>query len=228
MGIPRKKDVVIYTDGSCIGNPGPGGWAAIVVRDGRVEEYGGAEAPTTNNRMEMRAAVEGLRRAEAGERVHVVTDSRYLLDGISKWIRGWKRRGWRKADGGEVLNRDLWEALDRLCSRPDRPVTWEHVRGHAGHAFNERCDEIANGFARGAPPKLRAGDGSWIPADDPNAPGDACRAFPLYVSVADGLVAVHDNWPECEARIKGAKGGRCKKVKTPAEYQRVVAEWEGG
>ena len=227
MDIPRDEDVVIYTDGSCIGNPGPGGWAAIVVRAGRVEEYGGAEAPTTNNRMEMRAAVEGLRRVRPGERVRVVTDSRYLLDGISRWIHGWKRRGWRKADGGEVLNRDLWEALDLLCSRSDRPVTWEHVRGHAGHAFNERCDEIANGFARGAPPDLRTGDGGWIQAG-PRVSEQAARAFPLYVSLADGLVSVHDNWPECEARIKGAKGGRCKKVKTPAEYRRVVDEWESG
>ncbi|MHB8767143.1 MAG: ribonuclease HI, partial [Deferrisomatales bacterium] len=152
--LPAPGELVVYTDGGCIGNPGPGGWGALLLRSDGYEEIGGREERTTNNRMEMRAAVEALRRARPGDRVHVLTDSRYLQDGISKWIRGWKKRGWKKADGGDVLNRDLWEELDALVSRPGLRVSWEHVRGHSGHLLNERCDQIANGFARGAPPVL--------------------------------------------------------------------------
>ncbi len=218
-------DLLIYADGGCIGNPGPGGWGAVLVRGAHYLEMGGSEAQTTNNRMEMRAALEGLRRACAGERVHVVTDSRYLHDGMSKWLAGWKRRQWRRADGQPVLNRDLWEALDRVCTAHRAPVTWEHVRGHAGHALNERCDAIANGFARGSPPPLREGDGSWIPglreADVP-APD---VAFPAYLSLVEGELRLHLDWPDCDAWVRGAKGARYKKVRSGAELQAILSGW---
>jgi ribonuclease HI len=132
----------IWCDGSCAPNPGPGGWAAIIERDGAREELSGAAPQSTNNIMEMTAAIEALRRTPANARIHVVTDSRYLMDGITRWLPGWKRKGWRKADGQPVLNRALWETLDGLLR--SRHVTWAWVAGHSGHPENERCDELAN------------------------------------------------------------------------------------
>lgn len=217
--------MLIYTDGGCIGNPGPGGWAAILVRGGHYRELGGGEPSTTNNRMEMRAAIEGLREVRPGDRAHVLTDSRYLHDGISRWIHAWKRRGWRKADGGEVLNRDLWEELDALCRRPQVPPTWEHVRGHAGHALNERCDAIANGFARGKPPALREGDGSWIPGLGAEAPLPDGLTYPLYLSVVEGELRIHADWADCESWVRGAKGARYRKAKNPAELRGILDAW---
>lgn len=224
MGRQRSSDVVVYTDGACRGNPGPGGWAAVLDRAGWFEEIGGREERTTNNRMEMRAALEGLRRVRVGEAVRVVTDSRYLHDGISRWIHAWRRRGWRKADGGEVLNRDLWEALEGATRRPGLPVSWEHVRGHAGHALNERCDALATAFARGESPRLRCGDGSWIPGltSERLAPG---LKFPIYLSLVEEELRVHLDWGDCEHWVKGAKGGRYKKVRNPSELSGVLASW---
>jgi len=213
----------IYTDGACLGNPGPGGWAAILDRGGRCEELGGREDHTTNNRMEMRAALEGLRRARAGEWAHVVTDSRYLHDGISRWIHAWKRRGWRKADGGEVLNRDLWESLDQACRVPAR-VTWEHVRGHSGHAWNERCDAIATAFARGEKPELRSGDGSWVRGTGQSTL-PAGLAFPVYVSLVEGELRLHLDWQDCQSWVEGAKGAKYRKAKTPGELEAVLTGW---
>jgi len=226
MGSGRGKEaeLCIYTDGACAGNPGPGGWAAVLVRGGRYEEHGGGEPHTTNNRMEMRAALEGLRRASPGERAHVVTDSKYLHDGISKWIHAWKRRGWRKVDGDEVLNRDLWEALDAVCWRPGASVTWEHVRGHSGHALNERCDVLSTAFSRGETPELRAGDGSWIPGLGPEELPEGL-GYPLYLSLVEGELRVHLDWADCEEWVKGAKGARYKKVKAGAELRATLDAW---
>ena len=221
-------EVVIYTDGGCIGNPGPGGWAAVLVRGDTVEEWGGAEASTTNNRMEMRGAIEGLGQVRPGERVRVVTDSRYLHDGITRWIHGWKRRGWKKADGTPVLNQDLWEALDARVRGP-AAVRWEHVRGHRGHAYNERCDAIANGFARGTPPPLRRGDGSWIAGSA--APATAAVALPpgvglpFYLSLREGELRLHNDWADCEGWVKGAKGARFKKVRSAEELGATLVAW---
>jgi len=219
---PKASDLIAYTDGACSGNPGPGGWAAILRCGGHYREMGGREERTTNNRMEMRAAIEALRAAGAGDRVHVVTDSRYLHDGISSWIHGWKKKGWRKADGGEVLNRDLWEELDELVRRSGMSVTWEHVRGHAGHALNERCDAIATAFARGDLPELRSGDGRWIAG---LGGVEADGAFPLYLSVVVGEVATHPTWAECERRVRGVRGARHRKVRSAAEMESTLSAW---
>lgn len=233
--------LTIFSDGGCIGNPGPGGWAAIVVRGGVYEELGGADPATTNNRMEMTGAIAGLEKVSPGEPVRVVTDSRYVVDGASKWIWGWKKRGWVKSDGQPVLNRDLWERIDEL--QRQRKVEWVHVRGHTGHPENERCDEIANGFARGETPELKSGDGSWIfgggkkPAggkrktkeskpEPESTAGDGERyPKPIYLSVVGGDVREHESWAECEARIKGVKGSRCRKVLSRAEHISALAEW---
>lgn len=146
----------IYTDGGCINNPGSGGWGVIIkFQDGSVIEQGGHEAQTTNNRMEMIAAIRALeyyRHSEQREPIHLLTDSTYVIDGITKWIKGWKRKGWKKSSGAPVLNQDLWEQMDKL-NHP--AVHWTHVKGHSGEAGNERADAIANSFARGKAPILK-------------------------------------------------------------------------
>jgi ribonuclease HI len=141
------KDVKIYSDGSCEGNPGPGGYAAIVDVDGKRHELTGSERQTTNNRMELLAAITGLRALSEPSRVIVATDSQYVVNGMKSWIHNWRRKGWRTASGEPVKNRDLWEELDELARR--HRVTWTWVRGHAGHPENERADFLAREAARG-------------------------------------------------------------------------------
>ena len=134
--------IEVYTDGACRGNPGPGAWAAVI-RDGAEErELSGFDRETTNNRMELTAAIEALGSLATGVEVRVVSDSRYVIDGITKWVIGWKKRNWRKSDGKPVLNQALWQRLDSEVS--SRKVTWQWVEGHTGHPENERCDELAN------------------------------------------------------------------------------------
>ena len=132
----------IYTDGACRGNPGPGGWAAILISGGRERELSGADAATTNNRMEMLAVINALRALKRRVRVRVFTDSQYVRLGMSQWLAGWKARGWRTADRKPVKNQDLWEQLDELAASQD--VEWHWVKGHSGVPGNERCDELAN------------------------------------------------------------------------------------
>ena len=140
----------IYTDGACTGNPGPGGWGIVVYFiDGSVHELGGNAAQTTNNRMEMQAAISALKllaTAKQTEPITLYTDSEYLINGVTKWVKGWKKKGWKTAQGKPVLNQDLWETLDELNTQL---VLWQHVRGHAGNVDNERCDAIARAFANG-------------------------------------------------------------------------------
>ncbi len=135
------NEVVIYTDGSCEGNPGPGGYAAIVDEDGERREITGGERRTTNNRMELMAVIRGLASLDEPSIVRVVTDSQYVAKGMKSWIHGWRRKGWKTASGAPVKNRDLWEELDRLASK--HQMSWEWVRGHTGHPENERADALA-------------------------------------------------------------------------------------
>ena len=133
--------VVIYTDGACSGNPGPGGWGAILMHGEKSKEIFGGEPATTNNRMELMAAIRALEALTKPCRAELHTDSQYVMKGISEWIHNWKRRGWRTADGKAVKNDDLWRRLDEARSRHD--VQWRWVKGHAGHVHNERADELA-------------------------------------------------------------------------------------
>jgi ribonuclease HI len=134
-------EVTIYSDGACEGNPGPGGYAAIIDIDGERKEILGGEKQTTNNRMELKAVIAALGLLLEPASVRVVTDSQYVANGMTSWIHGWKRKGWRNASGQPVKNRDLWEELERLA-RPHR-VRWEWIRGHSGHPENERADALA-------------------------------------------------------------------------------------
>jgi ribonuclease HI len=140
------KKVHLITDGACLGNPGPGGWAAILRCNGREKELWGCESHTTNNRMELTAAIEGLRALKEGCEVEVVTDSEYLKNGITTWIHGWKRKGWITAAKKPVVNQDLWNALDEQVTR--HQTKWVWTKGHSSHADNNRCDELASRAAR--------------------------------------------------------------------------------
>jgi ribonuclease HI len=133
--------VEIFTDGACSGNPGPGGWAALLRWRGHEKELTGGEAKTTNNRMELTAAVRALESLKRPARVRLHSDSLYLRDGITRWIHDWKRKGWKTADRKPVKNIDLWQALDAAASRHN--VRWDWVRGHSGHPENERVDALA-------------------------------------------------------------------------------------
>ena len=147
--------VVIYTDGACSGNPGPGGWGAILTYGDSCKEISGGEPATTNNRMELTAAISALESLKRPSRVELHTDSSYLKDGITKWIHGWKRNGWRTADKKPVKNAELWQRLDEARSRHD--IDWRWVRGHTGHPENERADELAReAMAPFMKPKRRA------------------------------------------------------------------------
>ena len=136
-----ENTIVIHTDGACSGNPGPGGWGAILHWKGHEKELSGAEPETTNNRMELMAAIAALEALKRRSKVRLVTDSTYVRDGVTKWIHGWKRNGWKTAAKKPVKNDDLWKRLDAIASKHD--VTWEWVKGHAGHPENERADQLA-------------------------------------------------------------------------------------
>ena len=134
--------VVVYTDGACRGNPGPGGWGAILMYGDKVKEMCGGDLATTNNRMELMAAIQALEALTRPCKIELHTDSQYVKNGISQWISGWKARGWRTADKSPVKNEDLWKRLDAARARHD--VRWRWVKGHAGHELNERADGLAN------------------------------------------------------------------------------------
>jgi ribonuclease HI len=133
--------VVIFTDGACSGNPGPGGWGAVMNYNGTVKELHGGQLATTNNQMELRAAIEALNALKRPCEVEMHVDSQYVKDGITKWIHGWKKNGWKTADKKPVKNVELWQALDDAITRHE--ISWHWVKGHAGHPENERADELA-------------------------------------------------------------------------------------
>jgi ribonuclease HI len=234
--------IAIFTDGACSGNPGPGGWACVLATaDGRALELGGREPATTNNRMELRALIEGLRAARGLPGAAVVhSDSTYVLGGITSWIGGWKRRGWKTAAGEPVKNEDLWRELDALVAARGRAgVEWRWVRGHSGHDANERCDAIAVAFSRGRPIELYSGPllgyphGSLAPSDAKPLPqtrsrrdsAPAASGPATYLSLLEGRLERHATWEECEARVKGRSGARFRKVKSPGEEREALRAW---
>ena len=170
-----SKITNLYTDGACSGNPGPGGWGTVAYfDDGSCHELGGRDGATTNNRMEMQAAISALQFFASTQQTTqcvVYTDSEYLIKGITQWVKGWKKKGWKTAAGKAVLNQDLWETLDilngQVQSQTKVPVSWQHVRGHSGNVGNERCDTIARGFSSGQPPQLRQSSTMGIAAPLP-------------------------------------------------------------
>lgn len=150
---PARPRIEIYTDGACSGNPGPGGWGAILISGHHRKEINGGEHETTNNRMELSAAIEALDALKFPSEVELYTDSSYVKDGITKWIHGWKKNGWKTAAKKPVKNAELWKRLDEACHRHN--ISWHWLKGHAGHPENERADELA----RAGIAALRSSDG---------------------------------------------------------------------
>lgn len=218
-----------YTDGACVGNPGPGGWGVrLYCPDGQVHELGGREPATTNNRMEMQAAIRALQSLPAQLPVTIYTDSQYLINGITKWLPSWRRRGWVTVSGTPVKNSDLWQIL---ASLQHRGVRWQHVRGHSGNPNNERVDTIARECATGRCPTLFSGQ-AGAPDDPvpllPARPAPSVTAPPellqtpldgaaRYISIVRGQVACDRTWAACAARVRGVSGAKYRKVRTHEE-----------
>jgi ribonuclease HI len=231
---------LVFCDGACSGNPGRGGWASIIVTpDGDVRELGGGSDETTNNRMEMAAAISALESLQGVPgAVEIWTDSVYVIRGITQWVWGWRKREWKTAEGSDVLNRDLWEVFVRVvASRPkEDPIRWRYVRGHAGVPGNERVDEIAVAFSKGQRPKLYRGpllkydvavtdlpESGELPEMKPK--GEKKAAAYSYLSLVDGRVTRHATWPECERLVKGRSGAKFKKAMSEAEEAEILAGW---
>jgi ribonuclease HI len=223
----------IFTDGSSRGNPGKGGWGSGVVEKDKVTELGGREDDTTNNRMELEAVIAGLSTTEWDEEIIVNTDSSYVINGITKWVHGWKRNGWVTKTKDEVLNRDLWERLVEVKEGKD--IKWNYVGGHAGIVGNERCDEIATSFADGDPIKLYKGPISDYPIKNildltqviekaSKKSHSKAQAY-SYISMVDGKIEKHKTWAECEARVKGKSGTRYRKAISLDQEQQIIAEF---
>jgi ribonuclease HI len=247
------SSILIFTDGACTGNPGPGGWASIVaLPDGTIHELGGGVRDTTNNRMEMAAAIRALVMLEPAEPCTIIlyTDSTYVIRGITQWIWGWRSRGWKSAEGKDVANRDLWEELSRQVARlKPSSIEWKYVRGHSGYPGNERCDEIAVSFAKGKHEPLYVGqrDGYFVdlsevpdeePLPEPKKSGGTTRSTggatksattasgPVsYLSYHNGVLKRHSTWAECERHVKGQSNAKFKKAKSAQEEREILTGW---
>lgn len=238
--------IVVFTDGAAKRNPGPGGWGVVIVTpDGHVTELGGGAPHTTNNKMELTGAIEALTELEHVDgTLAVYTDSTYVIQGIESWVHNWKRRGWKTATGGEVQNRDLWEALSALVSaRPPRSISWHYVRGHVGIPGNERVDAIADAFAvhgrtelyngplRGYPVAiLDLPDDTSVPSRSKTSAGSGSSGKSKgpaysYLSVVDGTPMRHSTWADCERRVKGRSGARFKKATSGDDQAAILRSW---
>lgn len=240
--------ITIFTDGSSRGNPGPGGYGFVALYQShgtmKVEEGGGAEANTTNNRMELEAAIKAFTNfdgyfipEEAKEKIYrVYCDSAYVINGITKWVFGWEKNNWKTSLKEDVMNVDLWKRL-REATR-GKKIEWIVVKGHRGVKGNERCDEIATAFADSLggedAPELFKGNLSEYGIDILNIQPDAssgsskkksssskAKAY-SYVSMVDGLVMTHKTWDECEKRVKGAKGAKFKKALSESDERDLI------
>lgn len=242
--IVKKNDpvfdkILVFTDGACSGNPGPGGWGAVIVNpNGDVTELGGKENPTTNNRMELFSAIAALRAiADLEKKVVLYTDSTYLIRGITQWIWGWKKRGWQNAEGEPVLNKDLWQELSRLDNERSKfgKIEWLYSRGHVGTPGNERCDEIAVQFSKGQWVDLYSGpllkyqipifdlpEDTTLPEMKPKTEKKVAYS---YLSLLNGEVWRHRDWPSCERRVKGQSGAKFKKAMEAADESKILSEW---
>jgi ribonuclease HI len=232
---------VVFADGACSGNPGSGGWGAIIATpQGQVIELGGGERESTNNRMELMATIRALVWLDPHPgRVAIHTDSTYVIKGITQWIWGWKKRGWKTAEGADVANAELWKKLHLEVTRrgPGNPIDWRYVRGHTGVPGNERVDEIAVAFSKGRRIELYQGpllkypvavhdipENCDVPERKPEIKGPKAAAY-SYLSVVNGAARRHATWPECEARVKGRPGAKFKKAMSAAQEAEILADW---
>ena len=240
-----NKKLVIFTDGSSLGNPGPGGYGAVVVfpQMDEVVELGGNKVKTTNNEMELSAVIAALSHTVFNTApAEIFTDSSYVINGITKWIHGWEKNGWKTAAKEEVANKALWQRLISLVREREQhaPMVWHYVPGHVGVAGNERCDEIATSFAAGKPSPLYRGKLSayTLPILDLSLDEALKRAKDAgkkksspksgkaysYLSLVDGIAMRHATWAETEARVKG-KPAKFKKTFSADDEKKILKEW---
>jgi ribonuclease HI len=242
---PTNSPIVVFGDGACSGNPGPGGWGVIVVLPtGQVREFGGRHPATTNNQMELTAAIEGLKalRGQPGA-IEFYTDSVYVIQGITQWIWAWRNRGWKTAEGKDVANVEFWKALSNevFFRKKDHnsSIEWKYVRGHSGIPGNERVDEIAVSFSQKTFIELYHGpllqypvavfdlpENTSVPERkrDKSAGGRSAAPY-SYLSLVDGKPMRHSTWKECEARVKGRPGVKFKKAATAQEEEEILRSW---
>lgn len=240
-----ETKIIIFTDGSSRGNPGPGGWGSVVVEEknkaGKEEihitELGGGDKHTTNNRMELTAALEGIAHATKNAKITINTDSSYVINGITKWIHGWKKNNWITKAKEDVLNKDLWMKLDESMS--GKKVEWKYVGGHIGVLGNERCDHIATAFADGAAPKLYKGslsgydlpnildvshDQASLAKKKTSSSKSSAKAY-SYISMVGGIIETHKTWAECEKRVKGVKATKYRKSISREDEDQIIKEF---
>ncbi len=230
---PKPSDIIIFCDGACLGNPGPGAAAFIIASAERVVEFVESAKETTNNRMEILALLRALQllfeddfisssdRSKEIPDVHVYTDSKYVMQALQDWLPGWRRRGWITATGDPVKNRDLWE---QFSDQWLRSIIIHHVRGHRGIPGNERCDELASLAAADQVFELYRGSRADYTVDlhvDEALPD----AEPYYLSYIDGILARDSTWKACEARVKGKRSAKYKKVRSPQEEAQTLKLW---
>jgi ribonuclease HI len=224
------KSIQIFTDGASRGNPGAGGWGAIIVTSDRVSEFGGEEKNTTNNRMELNAVIKALSRVKGSVTLH--TDSSYVLNGATKWVKNWEKNGWETKQKESVLNKDLWVKFLKVSAKIK--IKWLLLKGHSGIPANERCDVIATRFADGAKIKLYSGPLSKYPIDITRAVAtrfnknlshkSKSKAY-SYVSMVNGIVKIHSTWAECEKRVKGVSNALFKKSFSEQDEQSIILAW---
>jgi ribonuclease HI len=240
------KNFLVFTDGSSRGNPGPGGWGAVVVANERVVELGGGESHTTNNRMEMQAVISALSFLVEYElltlnyKCVVHTDSTYVINGITKWVAGWKARGWLTLQKEQVQNRDLWEKMSYLLEDMpgDEKIEWKLLKGHVGVPGNERCDEIATAFASKKVIKLYDGPLANYPVNIMSIAHDTGLSLARteskkrssqkaysYISKVGGKIYVDKSWQECEKRVRGVSGVKFKKSLSQVDEEKILKEF---
>lgn len=242
----EMENILIFTDGSSRGNPGPGGWGAVVVANQRVVELGGGESHTTNNRMEMQAVISAINFLIEYElltlnfKCVVYTDSSYVVNGITKWVASWKSRGWLTLQKEQVRNRDLWEKLSYLLEDMpgDEKIEWKVLKGHVGVPGNERCDEIATAFADKK--KIKLYDGLLVDykINIMSVAHDAGKSFARgqskrhsnakaysYVSRVNGKVTVDKSWQECKKRVRGVSCAKFKKTLSKSDEEKIIREY---
>ncbi|MEK7614463.1 MAG: viroplasmin family protein [Patescibacteria group bacterium] len=249
----HSKEIIVFADGSSLGNPGPGGWGVVVVYQDnklkvkseklKVTELGGGNKHTTNNRMELTAAIEALEFSSKlktqNVKLLIYTDSSYTINGITKWIKRWEKTDWIGTNKKEILNQDLWKKLSKLTK--GKNILWKHVRGHVGIAGNERADFLATMNAREQnwkKGKFFTGPLSKYPFDILNTKPakkflrksassrrkSAAKAH-SYLSLVDGKLIRHQTWPECEKRIKGVSGAKFKKAVSAEDEKEIMRGW---
>lgn len=242
MSFAFANKILLFSDGASKGNPGPGGYGVVLVfPEGKVKEYGGAGSRVTNNQMELLGVIEGLKKLSSVQGdVAVLSDSSYVLHGITSWVHGWRRRGWLNASGSPVANKSYWQQLyDLVLGRKEKgELSWHYTPGHAGIPGNERVDVIASDLAQKKHVDFYTGpligyeyavydlpdDTSIPPMKKKSESARKKQAF-SYLSLVNGELEKHTTWAECEARVKGRAGARFKKAMSADDEIKIMRDW---